>query len=277
MDRGDLTGRAGAAMRAAGRGARRLRAAGGSRRRITWLFYARPVSDPTPTIAVWMVDLDRWWDRGLDPAMLDEGDRAQAGRIRDPGLRSRLMARRAITRRLLADFLDADPFTVTIERTCPTCHATDHGRPFVTGGEIEFSVSSCRGTAVVAISRQPVGVDIEVVRPEIEPLVFALSDEERQGVLALAPDRQGMAFLRLWTAKEAVLKAAGRSVGDNLVAVSVPGLLSDDRTSTIDHGRTWHVRQLSNDRHFGEPVVVALADRVGAEVSVTYIDGPASP
>jgi len=223
-----------------------------------------------------MVNLDRWCERGLDAHMLDAGDRREAGRLRDADAGCRLMARRSVTRQLLADALDADPSAVIIERSCPNCHGTDHGRPFVRDAEVEFSVSSCRGTAVVAISNRPVGVDVEAARSDVEPLVFALSDDERQGVLALAPDQQGMAFLRLWTAKEAVLKAAGRSVGDNLVTVDVVGLLTDDQT-TIDHGRTWQVRQLSIDRHFGEPGLVALADPVGTEVNVTYIDVPQFP
>jgi 4'-phosphopantetheinyl transferase len=222
-----------------------------------------------------MVNLDRWCERGLDAATLDADDHTQAGRLRDADARRRLMARRSVTRRLLADSLDADPSSVAIERTCPTCNATDHGRPVVTGAAVEFSVSACRGTGVVAISNRPVGVDIEVVRSDLEPLAFALSADERQGVLALAPNRQGLAFLRLWTAKEAVLKAAGRSVADNLVAVDVQGLLTNDQTTAIDHGRTWQVRQLSIDRHFGEPVLVALADQVGAEVNLTYVDVPA--
>jgi 4'-phosphopantetheinyl transferase len=233
-----------------------------------------PVSDPTPRIDLWMVNLDRWSERGLDATTLDPGDHTQARRLRDAAARGRLMARRSVTRRLLADALHADPSAVAIERSCPNCHATDHGRPFVRGAAIEFSVSSCRGTAVVAISNRAVGVDVEVVRSDIEPLVFALSDDERKGVLALAPDQQGVAFLRLWTAKEAVLKAASQSVGDHLVSVDVPGLLTDDQTTTVEHGRSWRVRQLSIDRRFGEPVLVALADHWGAEVNVMYIDVP---
>jgi len=222
-----------------------------------------------------MVDLDRWSEPGLDPATLDAGDRARAGRIRDADARCRLLARRSVTRRLLADSLDVTSSAVTVERTCSNCHATDHGRPFVMGAAIEFSVSSCRGTAVVAISEGPVGVDVEVVRCDIEPLAFALSDDERQGVLALAPDQQGMAFLRLWTAKEAVLKAAGMSVGD-LGTIDVPGLLTDDQTTTVENGRAWQVRHLSIGHHFVEPLLVAVADPLGAELNVRYIDVPHS-
>ena len=232
-----------------------------------------PVSDPTPRIDLWIVNLDRWGERGLDAATLDAGDHAQASRLRDAVVGRRMMARRSVARWLLADYLDADPSTVTIERTCPTCHATDHGRPSVVGAAIEFSISSSHGIGVVAISDRPVGVDVEVVRSGLDPVVFALSDDERRGVLAIPPDQRGMAFLRLWTAKEAVLKAAGRSLADDLV-VDVPGLVSEDRTTTIADGRGWEVRQLPIDPHVGVPAVVALADLWGAEVSVTHLDGP---
>ncbi len=218
-----------------------------------------------------MVDLDRWAARHLDAATVDT-DHAQARPIRDADARRRLMARRSVTRRLLADYLGADPTDIAIERTCPTCHAADHGRPSVTNAAIEFSVSSSRGIAAVAISNRSVGVDVEVVRSDMTPLIFALSDQERQGVLDLVPDQQGMAFLRLWTAKEAALKAADRCLDGDLSVVDVQGLLADDRTMTVVHDRAWQVRQMSIDHRVDVPVLVALADSCGAEVNLTYLE-----
>jgi 4'-phosphopantetheinyl transferase len=230
------------------------------------------VSEPSG-IELWIVDLDQWAAVGLDARTLDADDQVEARRLRDVDARSRLLARRSATRWILADGLGVDPAAVTIERVCPTCGGHSHGRPSVSGSAVEFSVSSSRAVAAIAVSKEPVGVDIEVARADLEPLDFALSDSEGRDLRALAADQQGAAFLRLWTGKEAVLKAGGGSVADGLAAVDVSGLLTADRTVTTAHHAQWQVRHLSIDPVSGTTAVVALADRRGAEVVIRYPDG----
>ena len=63
------------------------------------------------------------------------------------------------------------------------------------------------------------GVDLERLRPrpralELASRYFAPAETER--LHALAPEQQQLAFLRLWCAKEAVLKAHGRGIAFGL-------------------------------------------------------------
>lgn len=76
-----------------------------------------------------------------------------------------------------------------------------------------WSVAHKRRWAAAVISRQPVGIDIEeiVVRPRTLHDELAGDDEWQ-----IVGDRSWHSFYRLWTAKEATLKANGVGIGELL-------------------------------------------------------------
>lgn len=89
-----------------------------------------------------------------------------------------------------------------------------HGKPFAHSiGDIEFNLSHAGDDIVIAIARgQALGVDIErlhrrAMSPEIARRFFCASEADAIG--GLPESRRQAAFLRLWTHKEAVLKAIG--------------------------------------------------------------------
>src|SRR4029079_11690195 len=70
---------------------------------------------------------------------------------------------------------------------------------------------------------QPLGIDLERVDREIEIDDIArryFSTAEADAIEALAPERKLAAFLRLWTCKEAVLKALGEGISFGLDRVA---------------------------------------------------------
>lgn len=72
------------------------------------------------------------------------------------------------------------------------------GKPYFPGyPSLHFNLSHSRGAAVCALHSQPVGIDIERLRPAPRRLARGMADE---------------AFFRLWTAKEATVKRAGRGI-----------------------------------------------------------------
>ena len=217
-------------------------------------------------IWLWVVDLDQWESKGLDPATLSGQDRSQAGRLRDSRLGDRLLARRSVTRTILSQALGTQAADLVISRSCPTCGSSEHGRPSVAGSPIVFSVSSSGAVAAVAIAGSPVGVDIEIERSDVGPQFAALTGDERRQITAMPAERQRSGFFRLWTAKEAVIKAGGGTLGRDPATVDVSGILSADQAVAGDGDRQWHVRQLTVDRRPVGPVVLALADAVGNPV-----------
>lgn len=83
--------------------------------------------------------------------------------------------------------------------------ATSDGVPLVNDGW-HWSVAHKRRCAVAAVARQSIGVDVEEIRPR-DPA--ALAEIATDAELALISERNDFTFFRLWTAKEAVIKALG--------------------------------------------------------------------
>ena len=70
------------------------------------------------------------------------------------------------------------------------------GKPYFPGcTHIHFNISHSRGCALCALHGEPVGVDVERLRPAPRRLAAGMGDE---------------AFFRLWTAREATVKREGR-------------------------------------------------------------------
>lgn len=111
-------------------------------------------------------------------------------------------------RQLLKDNSSLD--TVSL----PVFAYTDSGKPYLSGGP-QFSISHCKKALMVAVSHHPVGVDIESLRRPSPALIERVMNRQEQTMIAQSvdPDR---AFIRLWTAKEAVLKLRGTGLVDDM-------------------------------------------------------------
>lgn len=78
------------------------------------------------------------------------------------------------------------------------------------GKELHASLASSAGVLLVGLAATPMGVDVEIIGEAREPPWNVLSRSERDQLDAIAdPTARHLAFLRTWTAKEAVLKALG--------------------------------------------------------------------
>jgi len=91
---------------------------------------------------------------------------------------------------------------------------TANKKPFLTG--IEFNVTHSKNLVVMAVSRLPIGIDIEFINQafDFEPLLSNCFHPEEINSLKNNPNADD--FYRLWTRKEAVLKATGEGLIDAL-------------------------------------------------------------
>lgn len=92
----------------------------------------------------------------------------------------------------------------------------EHGKPSIDGHpEIHFNLSHCRAGVVCALSNRPIGVDIECLRQYRDSLAhYTMNDRELHEIQQTSnPD---IAFTRLWTMKEAVVKWRGLGIAGNL-------------------------------------------------------------
>jgi 4'-phosphopantetheinyl transferase len=152
------------------------------------------------------------------------------------------VADREALRALVADVTGVPD--VALERRCPHCGGTDHGRPAVLGASAWVSLARTPGYRVLAVSTTgPIGVDVERVSRVARAPLDAFTEAERAQIERTpAADRR---TAELWTAKEAILKADGR------------GLRVDPRTiETADH-RVEHVATGDDD------IVLAVVQSAG--------------
>lgn len=106
----------------------------------------------------------------------------------------------------------------------------EHGKPYLEGGPY-FSISHCKAGIAVAVDDQPIGIDIETIRHAKEDLIErTMNEQERVGM----DDRK---FTRLWTRKEAVVKAEGT------------GIYSFEQLQTILDNGQWTLDTFEKDNY----------------------------
>ncbi|QIJ64512.1 4'-phosphopantetheinyl transferase superfamily protein [Streptomyces sp. JB150] len=165
------------------------------------------------------------WYVGVDQVpeslavLLDERDRARHRRIAVPADRRRSLAAWVLARLVLGAELGRDPASLRFDRTCAHCDDPAHGKPVVetSGPRPDFSLAHSGSLAVLAVADRAVGVDVEDATAREQPLVAALSARERASCRTYAD------FARLWTRKEAVLKAVGKGLAVHPRHVEVHG------------------------------------------------------
>ncbi len=101
----------------------------------------------------------------------------------------------------------------------PIFEYNEHGKPAIVGHpEIFFNLSHCKEAVVCVISDQPIGVDVESIREYKENLVrYTMNDEEIS--LITAAENPAVAFIRLWTMKEATMKLIGTGISNDMKTV----------------------------------------------------------
>ncbi len=108
-----------------------------------------------------------------------------------------------------------------------------------------WSISHKREWVAAVVSREPVGIDVEHVIPKKEALYAELATAEEWRLLG---ERDWPAFFRVWTAKEAVLKANGVGIAQ-LLNCHVVKLMSAYNMTVHYKEDDWTVEQFFRDDH----------------------------
>jgi 4'-phosphopantetheinyl transferase len=134
----------------------------------------------------------------------------------------------------------------------------EHGRPALAAPHesLAFNWSHSGDRALLAIARGVApGIDLERWRPRPRALEIAqrfFCTDEAAALAKLDAKQLTSAFLELWTAKEAVLKALGHGIAFGLdrlrfaVPPAIPGLLWLDE----DDASQWQLQRLPADGEF---------------------------
>jgi len=193
-------------------------------------------------------------------SVLGPDERARAERFRRDDDRRRFILRHAHLRDVLARYLKTSPADVPLE-------AKLHQPPRLDAGDLSaalrFSLSSSGDHSAVALAwRRPVGVDIEQIADDVEISAVAkavFSQRERQALEAAPEFRRRAIFFRIWTRKEAYVKARGTGLTRDLGAFDVmraDGSSADqDQAPVVDResesgGPPWVVRDVHGHSEF---------------------------
>jgi 4'-phosphopantetheinyl transferase len=135
----------------------------------------------------------------------------RADRLLEPRKRDRFLACRGLLREILGGYVRIKPDELHIA-------AGAHGKPYLAtdsaaNARLHFNLSHSGGLFLLAIAAdREVGIDVEQLRddtsyPEMARLAFSL--REQNELFGLPEQQQRSAFYRVWTRKEAYLKACG--------------------------------------------------------------------
>jgi 4'-phosphopantetheinyl transferase len=169
----------------------------------------RHLSCATGDVHVWRVTLNCVPSDFLAlEATLSEEERARAAMLKTEELRRRWTTARGALRKILAAYVGTMPESLIITSDV-------NRKPKL--AEIEsapsFSLSHAAHLAFVAVARGGcVGIDAEILRPEIEWEDISrrfFSRAEAEEIRSLTPETRATAFFACWTRKEAYVKALG--------------------------------------------------------------------
>lgn len=160
------------------------------------------------------------WSYGLDASSavreqcyswLSADEAARAGRFVSGQDRDRFIVAHGGLRNILGRYLSKAPSTLKFQ-------GDPAGKPWLQGEDgvpsaLCFNLSHSNGRCVVALAAgMPVGVDVELVRQDVECLKLAnrfFAASEQRAVAAAESSQRGSTFFRYWVAKEAYLKLKG--------------------------------------------------------------------
>lgn len=143
--------------------------------------------------------------------------------------------------------------------------ATPHGKPFLPGEDLEFSLSHSGAWALVTVTPlRSIGVDVERIRPvpDLERLAEQFfSKEEVRALQAYQGATRTCAFYHCWTRKEAYIKAVGEGLSIPLdrFSVSVDPNQTDVRLArdkSLREGEAWVLRGFSPGSNYAAAVAV---------------------
>lgn len=167
-------------------------------------------------VHVWSVLLDQ--PRSVADALtatLSRDEKARASRFRFEQERERFAVGRGFLRQILARYLEADPSRIVFQygpQGKPSLVANTRMRP------LAFNASHSNKLLLVAVTSEgSIGVDVERICWLAEADRIAqrfFSPEEKVRLRRASTDQKLAVFFGVWTRKEALLKSAGKGIGE---------------------------------------------------------------
>jgi 4'-phosphopantetheinyl transferase len=171
------------------------------------MLHLRPqVPSPNSRIDLWLGRMEGQAGFQGSTALLSRDEEDRAGRFHREIDRRRFVWGRAQVRSVLGSYLSIPPEGVAFRYS-------DKGKPELHPPcGLDFSVSHSENLLLVGVGEGLVGVDVEVIGflPDLEAVAsMAFTEGEMEWLRDAPEEERPEAFFRLWTGKEALLKALG--------------------------------------------------------------------
>lgn len=212
-----------------------------------------------------MASLDLYWFdldveaelRAAWRAWLAPEERARADRYLLARHGERYVAAHAQLRWLLAQRLGSAPRELEFELGV-------QGKPRLRGARLHFNLSHSGPWGLVGIAAdQELGVDIEGERPAMDGIGLAqrfYTPAETAWLREQPAEQRARAFARLWTCKEAWLKADGRGLALSLRRIEVSFAGAGAELHSLDApGQDWFVREFDLVPGYAAAAVLSAA------------------
>lgn len=200
------------------------------------------------TIHVWTGSLaitDTQADQFQQVLSPDEQDRAR--RFQFPIHRIRYVAAHYQLRKILGKYTGCEPSAIQFsysKHSKPSLHHPDNTA-------IQFNLSHSENMNLIALGLDfPLGVDVERVQEScnIDIAERFFSKDEIAQLAKLDENEKRIAFYRIWSRKEALIKATGKGLSQSLPSFSVT---ARDLTESIKlDNEVWQLRPISVDTDF---------------------------
>lgn len=151
-------------------------------------------------------------------ALMSEDKQARVDRFRFEDDKKRTVAGEMLARRAIAEWCGVPKDSIIFDKT-------KRGKPFARDLPVEFNVSHSGDMVVCAVDNQPVGIDVERIRPinlavarricTEEELLYLFGHSPKKTEFTHTADQQILIrFFKMWTEKEACCKLTGVGIGE---------------------------------------------------------------
>ena len=174
-------------------------------------------------VHLWKMNLDLSREQVEKQYMiLSEDEKKRANSFKFEIHKNRFIIARSTMKLILSRYLNLPPEKIKFKYNA-------YGKPQLVNElkseGLEFNLSHSENLAIYGISRHHlVGVDLEYLRPMKEAEKLAerfFCSREFEAIKSLSIDKKEKAFFKLWTAKEAYLKAIGKGISGGLEQIEI--------------------------------------------------------
>lgn len=217
---------------------------------------ARPVLRDND-VHLWLANLDQaGWRPDAVPPVLSEDEKARAARFHFERDRCRYIARRAILRQIVGQYLQKVPGEIVFTQN-------SFGKPELASGAgdgaLQFNLSTSEDRALYGFTqRRRIGIDVEKIRQDFNWAEIAgrfFHPREAGSIGESTESDRVDTFFAYWTLKEAFVKARGVGLQRPLPEFDLTPVMRAGRKEFTDaDGSKWLCASLRP----GEPLVAGL-------------------